>query len=235
MKIKILFDKEKEMQSLNIGWGASYLIDESVLFDTAEKGQYLMHNINELGVDISKIEKVVISHNHWDHTGGIESLLKVKNDIEIYACRDFIAEFKEKLPQADFKEVKVFQEIDKDIYTTGCMTVSYKGENIYEQALICKTKKGITVICGCAHPGVLEILNKAKEHFPKEKVFLLLGGFHLINREKRIIDYIVDELKKSGVVKVGPSHCSGFEAASALYKRYGRDCIDIKAGTELDI
>ena len=235
MKIRVIFDKEKEIQSLNIGWGTAYLINERVLFDTAEKGQYLIHNINELGIDISKIEKVVISHNHWDHTGGVQSLLKVKNDIEIYACCDFIEEFKEKLPQATLKEVKGFQEISKGIYTTGCMTVSYKGENIYEQAIMCKTAKGLTVICGCAHPGVVEIIQKAKEHFPKEEIFLLLGGFHLINREKRIIDYIVDEIKKSGVLKVGPSHCSGFEAASVLYKVYGRNCLDIKAGTEIDV
>lgn len=235
MKIKALFDKEKACHNLKIGWGISYLIDETVLFDTAEKGEYLVHNMNELGIDVSKIENVVISHNHWDHTGGIESLLKIKNDIKIYVCSDLFKEYKDKMPQANCIEVTASNKIHEGIYTTGCIATTYKEETIYEQSLICKTDKGISVICGCSHPGVLEILHKVKELFPKEKIYAFLGGFHLINKEKRLIRYIADEMKKEDIQKVGPSHCSGFEALGVFEEVYGADIITIQAGTEIEI
>jgi len=72
------------------------LIDEKILFDTGENGQWLMENMGNLKEDKNKIKAVVISHDHWDHTGGLWELLKRKKGLIVYACPNFSPEFKEK-------------------------------------------------------------------------------------------------------------------------------------------
>ncbi|MFA5101478.1 MAG: MBL fold metallo-hydrolase, partial [Candidatus Omnitrophota bacterium] len=78
MNIKVLYDKNTTNKKLHTGWGVSFLIDDTILFDTGEKGESLLENMRSLGVDINKIEAVVLSHDHWDHTGGLWDLLKMK-------------------------------------------------------------------------------------------------------------------------------------------------------------
>ena len=80
MKIQVLFDKDSEDKKLHIGWGVSFLIDDKILFDTGEKGEWLLENMRFLKVSIDKIEAIVISHDHWDHWGGLWDLLKIKKD-----------------------------------------------------------------------------------------------------------------------------------------------------------
>lgn len=235
MKIKIIFDKDTIDEDLKAGWGISYLVGDNVLFDTAEKGEYLLHNIKVLGVDTGKIEKVVISHNHWDHRAGLWDLLKTKNDILVYACSDFIKEFEKELEGYNFKEVNEFEEIAKNVYTTGCFGVDYKNKNLKEQSLIINSGKGASLICGCSHPGILEIAKRFKELFPEKNLYSCLGGFHLMDKDSRYIDYIAKELKRIGLKKIGPSHCSGFEAASTLNELFKDNFFSVKAGMEIEL
>jgi 7,8-dihydropterin-6-yl-methyl-4-(beta-D-ribofuranosyl)aminobenzene 5'-phosphate synthase len=235
MKIKIIFDKDTVSKGLKTGWGVSILIGDKVLFDTAEKGEYLLDNIKALGLDIGKIESVIISHNHWDHRAGLWDLLKIKSSIVVYACSDFISEFAKQLEGYSFKEVSEFEEIAEGIYTTGCFSTLYKDKNLMEQALIVKSDKGVSLICGCSHPGILEMIEKAKKIFPKEKMYSCLGGFHLIDKDSRYINYIAKKLKEMKVQNLGPSHCSGFQAASILKELFGNDLFEVKAGMEIKL
>lgn len=235
MKIKIIFDKEKIDRRYQAGWGISYLLQDNVLFDTGEKGQYIIDNMKMLNIEIEKIKKVVISHNHWDHLGGLWSLLEIKKNILVYACSDFIREFKEKIYSYSFKEVDIFQEIEKDIYTSGCLKTVYRDNMLLEQFLIVKTNKGISVVCGCLHCGLLKTIDKVKEFFPQEKIYSVFGGFHLMDKDNRFIKYVVDQMKKIGIKKVGPSHCTGYEAKTVFKDVYKEDYFDIKIGMEFEI
>ena len=76
MQIKILFDSVALNNSFSTGWGISYLIDNKILFDTGEKSSALLKNIENMNVDISGLSTVVISHDHWDHQGGLWGILK---------------------------------------------------------------------------------------------------------------------------------------------------------------
>jgi len=58
--------------------------NENILFDTGAKGKILLNNIEKLDVDIEKISKIVISHEHWDHYGGLKALVPLVRDIELY-------------------------------------------------------------------------------------------------------------------------------------------------------
>ena len=146
MEISIIFDKESVNDRYACGWGVSYLIDGRVVFDAGEKSEYIKANIKELNIDLSKVEKIVISHKHWDHRGGLWDLLDVNKNVELFGCSDFFEEFEDKVSGYNFKLVKDSQEITKNIYTTGCFKVDYKNDNLSEQAIVIRTDKGISLV-----------------------------------------------------------------------------------------
>ena len=232
-KIKVLFDKTSE-KKLKIGWGVSFLIDTSLIFDTGENGKYLLENIKNLNIDIEKVERVVISHNHWDHTGGLWELLK-KKKLAVYSCKNFSNEFKKKVKESGGKlvEIKNSVEIEKNIYTTGEIEAYYKDSPMPEQSLILKTENGLTILTGCSHPGILNILEIVKKKFPEEKIYAVIGGFHLIEEDKRVIEYIVNQFMKMGVEKAGPTHCSGTKTENIFREKYGKNFIKVKVGDEI--
>jgi len=237
MQIKIIFDKDAKNKNLHIGWGVSFLVGKKILFDTGENGAWLIENIVNLKVDIDTIEAVVISHDHWDHTGGLWEVLKRRKGLKVYACPHFSQEFKDKVKalHATLIELEKFTEITKNIFVTGEIPGVYKGQYLPEQALVVKTKNGITVIAGCSHPGIVKILEKVKEKFLQDKLYFVFGGFHLKDSNKGEINSVVDKFKEMNVEKVGPTHCSGKEAEKTFKENYGKKFISIKTGQILKI
>ena len=238
MQIKVLFDKDGINKNLHTGWGVSFLVDDKVLFDTGENGEWLLENMKILGVDIGKIEAVAISHDHWDHWGGLWDLLKSKKGMPVYICPNFSREFKDKAKKlgAGLIEVEKVRQILPDIFLTGEIAGAYHGKYMAEQAVVLKTANGITVITGCAHPGILKIVEKVKAEFPDEPLHLVLGGFHLIKSDRRAVEIVVENFKKLGLLKAGPTHCSGEEATDIFKKYYkGENLITVHVGREIEV
>ncbi|MBN1522411.1 MAG: MBL fold metallo-hydrolase [Candidatus Aureabacteria bacterium] len=237
MKIKIIFDKETKNKKLYTGWGVSFLIDSRILFDTGEKGKWILKNMKTLDVDIGKIESVVISHDHWDHTGGLWDLLKEKEGLDVYACPHFSSGFKKKVVKlkGELREAETLTEIAENIFVTGEIAGEYKGQFMPEQALIVKTENGLTVAAGCSHPSIIKVLEKIRNDFPGEDIYLVFGGFHLMDEDKRVIEFIMEEFRKMRVQKAGPTHCSGKEAEDLFKEEYGDDFIHILVGEELEV
>jgi len=238
MEIKVIFDKAAVDKKIKTGWGFSVLVDDKILFDTGEKGEWLIDNLKQMNIAAGKIEGVVISHNHWYHTGGLWSLLETaKKSLPVYGCPGFPEEFRKNVSASGGMPVKSgkFAEISKNIFVTGEIPGNYKGDPMPEQALILKTENGISVITGCAHPGILKILDEIKKKFKKERLFLVMGGFHLLDEDKRVLDFIVSEFKDAGVEKAGPTHCSGPKAEAAFAAEYGENFIHVRAGMTIEI
>jgi len=159
VKLTIVYDNEVFQKGLRSDWGFSCLVEierRKILFDTGADGNILLHNMEKLNINPEDIDAVFLSHNHWDHIGGLESLLNVKPDIKIYRP-DFSSKPKEFYP---------------NLLTTGIL------EGI-EQSLMIKTNKGLVVVGGCSHPGLENILSVARE---QASIYLVLGGFHGFNK-----------------------------------------------------
>jgi len=102
-------------------------------------------------------------------------------------------------------------QIASGIHTTGEM-----GRGILEQSLVIVAEQGLVVITGCAHPGVVDIIAKAKEITGRE-VCLVVGGFHLAGMDEAAIQEIVRDFRELGVRRVAPCHCSG-DLACRLFR-----------------
>lgn len=170
MKLTIVYDNEvyKKDIGLKSDWGFSCLIeteDETILFDTGTSGNILLNNMKKLDIDPSKIDKIVISHEHEDHNGGLKMLAPLVDDIELYRLG-----MKRPSKNMHLVSVENSQKIAEDVYTTGRL----KG-SIDEQSLVLKYEKATYVIVGCSHPGVEKILNIAKHY---GDVRGLVGGLH---------------------------------------------------------
>ncbi|SRR6056297_581560 len=225
-----LFDNYKEKDKLKSGWGFSCFIkrDEktNILFDTSPSGEDLLFNMKEMKVDPKEIDMIFLSHLHNDHTGGLIKLLEENSELPVIIPSSFPIDFKEKIKEkgAEFKEVSTFSEIGEDIFSTG----EFK-EFTKEHSLIIKTRKGLIVITGCAHPGILNILNRVDKNF-SEDIYLVLGGFHLDNEPQLKIENIVERFKEKKIKKVAPSHCTGDRARRLFEKNYENNYINNGAG-----
>lgn len=236
MKIKVLFDSYGLDDRFSSGWGVSFLIDNRVLFDTGENGEKLVKNMQILKVNPKDLESVVISHDHWDHQGGLWKILEINPKIKIYACTDFSKNFKDRVRSygSRIMEPKGFTEILPGIYSTGQMVGIYANQDLPEQGLFVRTQKGLIIITGCAHPGIIRIIESIKRTVP-DKIHLVLGGFHLMDMHKMDIRNIVTGFKKLGIQKVAPTHCTGNRGVGLFREEYGENCLDVKIGQGLEV
>ncbi len=173
MKLSIAYDNEAKEGFIS-GWGFSCFIatgDDSILFDTGWDGCVLLQNLKALGISPKEIEKVVISHQHWDHMGGLTVLLNANPDLEVYVPSSFSKRLKDEIAaRAKLVEVSGKQEICPNVYTTGEL-----GSDVREQSLLLDSSNGVYVVTGCAHPGLTEIIGVASQF---KKVAGIIGGLH---------------------------------------------------------
>lgn len=196
MKITIIYDNTSIRKDLRPDWGFSAVVetkDRKILFDTGASGTILHSNMQKLGINPREIQDVFISHNHFDHIGGLSSFIEQNNNVKLW------------IPPS-FRGVKSIKEIVKmkdpgklyeGIYSTGEL------EGI-EQSLCIKTEKGIMIIAGCSHPKMEYILQVASQF---DRIYGILGGLHG-NRPESL----------KGLDFICPTHCSQYKSEiKALY------------------
>ncbi|MBN1890780.1 MAG: MBL fold metallo-hydrolase [Thermoflexales bacterium] len=224
--LTIVYDNQPFDARLKTAWGFACLVETGqavILFDTGGDGPTLMSNMAALGIDPRRVDSVVLSHYHSDHTGGLDALLEVNDHTLVYAPRSFPADFKARVgKRASVIEVSKPVTVAEHIRTTGEM-----GTAIIEQSLLIETSEGLIVMTGCAHPGIVEIVRQAKTH---GEIFLAMGGFHLKDKSASQVEAIIAEFKQSGVRRVAPSHCTGDGAIRQFKEAFGADFITAGAG-----
>jgi 7,8-dihydropterin-6-yl-methyl-4-(beta-D-ribofuranosyl)aminobenzene 5'-phosphate synthase len=107
------------------------------------------------------------------------------------------------------------------------------GAALHEQALIVDHPRGIQILAGCSHPGIVPIVERARQVFPQKPVALVAGGFHLRATPVTELRKIADDLKSLGVQGIAPTHCSGEEAKRILRELWGPKFLSFDLGETL--
>jgi 7,8-dihydropterin-6-yl-methyl-4-(beta-D-ribofuranosyl)aminobenzene 5'-phosphate synthase len=233
--VTILYDNSRFDPRLNTAWGFSCLVqglERAILFDTGGSGDTLLGNMRQLGVEPSEIDIVVVSHIHGDHTGGLEGFLEKSSRAVVYLPDSFPENFKKSVMSTGTRveEVLEARELFPGVYTTGEL-----GDGIREQALVLKTTEGLVVITGCAHPGIVNLVRKAREITGENKVYLVIGGFHLASESASRLKSILKEFRRLSVQKVAPCHCTGDGARRLFKHEYGADYIECGVGKRITL
>lgn len=197
LKLTIIYDNTSDEARLKADWGFAALIEahgKSILFDTGANGKILLDNMQVLNIGPGVVTDVFISHNHFDHTGGLSHFLNENNDVAVHT-------------PPTFRGVKYAREVIEyprpsqiypGFYTTGEL-------DQIEQSLLVETEKGLMVVAGCSHPDMRKILNTAGRF---GSVYGIIGGLHGFNEFELFenLQYIC------------PTHCT--EHIDGLNKRY---------------
>jgi 7,8-dihydropterin-6-yl-methyl-4-(beta-D-ribofuranosyl)aminobenzene 5'-phosphate synthase len=231
LKLTILYDNTAADPKLRSGGGFAALVEyggHSLLFDTGPTGSFLPENMQQLGVEPQSIEAVVISHEHLDHTGGLQALLDTGIRPTVYAPPLYSNAFKEQV-----RARTELVEVTDALTILPGMHLARPAGSVVEQALVLETRDGTAVIVGCAHPGIANMVRRAQEVVPG-KVSLLAGGFHLMDVSQiEKLPATIAELREMGVERVLPAHCTGVAAVRLFRTEFGEACLDGGAGRVL--
>jgi 7,8-dihydropterin-6-yl-methyl-4-(beta-D-ribofuranosyl)aminobenzene 5'-phosphate synthase len=234
VSIRVIYDNYVRVKGLKEDWGFSILIEgleKTLLFDTGAKPDIFESNFVKMGLDPSKIDYLVLSHEHGDHTGGIPAFIRMKKDVPLIIPFSFTDEFKTKMKESGLEPVLVKGPtmICQHIYTSG--EFEYK---ISEQALVLDTKNGLVVMTGCSHPGIIEMLKKIESDFNKN-IYMVFGGFHLLQKSDSKMDSIISEMKPLGIIKCGATHCTGEKQIKMFKEAFGENYFELGAGNIFEI
>ncbi len=216
MKLRVVYDNEAK-EGLKSDWGFSCLIeseDRKLLFDTGASGKILAYNMQQLGLRKEDLEIIALSHEHWDHVGGLDAVLHP--GVAVYLPRSFSRRLKEEVArEADVFEVSEPRDIIPGVHTTGEL-----GGGIREQSLVLDAEEGVVVLTGCAHPGLENILEAATVF---GELYGVIGGFHGFDKLESL----------QGLELIIPCHCT--VRKKEILEMYPEKTVRCGAGVEIEI
>jgi 7,8-dihydropterin-6-yl-methyl-4-(beta-D-ribofuranosyl)aminobenzene 5'-phosphate synthase len=236
VKITIIYDNRCDNRHLQEGWGFSALIEHEgskILFDTGGNTAAFISNANSLQLPFDQITHLAFSHRHWDHIAGFKDLIHKVPDQTLLCVPKTFPWTLHRYASSHLKKIQVirsFEPIAPDAFSL----VLRGGFWLYEQALVLKMPQGLGIITGCAHPGIVKIVQAAQQHLQTE-VYFVLGGFHLLFHPVDAVAHVVKEFQKLNVQKVAPCHCSGDHTIRQFQEAYGSDFLKIGTGTVLTL
>lgn len=275
MKVTTLIeDKKVDNKNLKTEHGFSAYIEvdgKNILFDTGQSGDFI-DNAKELDIDLKKLDYLLMSHGHFDHSGGFKRLIKeIDPDLQVLVGQGFFNEkynltedgsydYKGNSFDEDFlrdnsidfqyiekditnltEDLMVFTNFDRDEAFENTDNIKYikkdgkyiKDEFLEEISLGIKTSKGLLVIVGCSHPGIVNILDTIIDRTGMD-IYGVIGGTHLLKEKDEKINRIVDYLKEKDIKLVGFGHCTGDRVEEILAERLKESFISNRTGDVIE-
>jgi len=255
-------------------YGFSCLVETAsgtYLFDTGG-GLTIINNAERLGINLSRLDGIILSHGHFDHTGGLKQVLEQTGPIAVYAHPDLfdrrfsshggplrsigIAGERNELEAlgADFQLSKEPVEITANMLLSGCVpgvnpheigdpklvievvAGKYARDPLEDDlSLFLHTDKGLVLVLGCAHAGLINIIDHAVAVTGEKRIHAIVGGTHLMYSGKDQLKATMDRLESEDVTHIGASHCTGRNGALALAARFGERFFSASVGSFLEI
>ena len=232
--VTIVYDNYVYQKGMQADWGFACVIkgpEKTILFDTGTRAELFMKNLETLKIDPKNIDMVVISHEHGDHTGGLSAFLQKNPDVPVFVPASISDYLTNQIQSAGATVRKVKDPLK---LCDGVVLSGELGDQIKEQSLAIDTDKGLVIICGCSHPGIIHIVEHFKETLNRD-VYLAIGGFHLMRKTDKEMGSIIHRMKELGVKKCGATHCTGEAQIDLFKKAFGKNYVTMGVGRVIEL
>lgn len=267
-RITVLVDAFGQPSVLKQDWGFAALVEyrgKRILFDTGNNAELFAHNARTLKVDLTRLDFVVISHRHGDHTDGLHHLLKVNPQVKVYVPNDeyfggptppvFFRRGVKSLPE----HMRYFNgEVPKEVPHGS----PWRDANIVRVDSVAEVLPGLRLVRNITSAGAFsetpelslaidtprgQVLVVGCSHPGIERILgsvgaaenpvhLLVGGLHLVTTPEEEIDRLVGSLRQQWKVdQIAPGHCTGELAFAALQRSFGRAYVYAGVGSVIGI
>lgn len=238
VRITTVVDNEVWEMGLKSAWGLSFYVEafsdsgkHTVLMDTSGSFPTFSSNASRIGLNLSEVEAVFISHWHRDHCGALGRVLPLVNrGVKVYVPPGDTSRLKE-VGEAGGIPVVCRNPVE---FTGGMMSTGRLPGRISEHSLLINVKgRGLVVLVGCSHPGVTWILSRARRVSGVDRIYAVIGGIHISSVGEGLK---VGELLRSLDVKlVSPCHCTSSEAKRGIMKVVGGKYVENGSGRAISI
>ena len=261
MKIKVLAENTACNEHFSCEHGLSLYVEaeRKILFDSGQTNLF-SDNAKTMGIDLTQIDFAVLSHGHYDHSGGMLKFAEINEKAPIYINKNAFGEFyngTEKFIGIDKKLADTnivltgesFRITDNiELFTCNTERALYETQSIglnelkdcnflqdsflHEQYMLINDKGRKILFSGCSHKGILNIIE-----WVKPDVFI--GGFHLVKLDpqadgKNQLDMIAEKLLKTDCTYY-TCHCTGIEQYKYLKEKMQDKLTYISSGYEFEI
>lgn len=276
IKVTVLVENTAEGRNICGEHGLAYLIEfdgKKILFDAGQT-DLVVKNALAMGKGLSNLDGIVLSHGHYDHTGGLNAVLdQVGGDVDIYLHPAAIGAKYKLTAEGESvdigmsdkaiesiktgRKIKSCQWTEKPTRIAEVLMVTgfvprktdfedsggafyidsdCKAKDIIadDQSLFFESSKGVVVVLGCCHSGVVNTLDYIAEVSGFEKIYAVIGGMHLLRAKDKRLEKTVEVFKKYDVQIIAPAHCTGMKAAAKFWNAFSEKCVECNVGSKFE-